>query len=887
MQLYHDALLIPRRLGTMVYFTERFLSGVRHLKPWAGAFADHWPRLDNNSVLPRLSVEVPLFEGKSAWVLQSSIHNEAPNSSRALTLGQRLIEGQTRWGTVTKVPGEFCFTDCYWEWLELVVGRNTRLLYSTRLYGAVTASLYTYDRNSDVVRAFCEAWCPSTNILHTVAGELSISLWDLWSFGGLPIKGDFYEERIPSFKELTSTSRDKTKCLPTTCQYLFQAYYSIPTKRKQKKASRSKSTQNPDGSKIQAREWSSRESMLFAELGIKDDLKDETYLAAFLSCWLCLFVFPQKGSFLRLGVFRVASLMAVGTIYSLAVPVLANIYHGLGLITKASNLIGRMDFYFSMHYVHGWLAHYFGTHYPLPTEVRGPKMTNFSGEGESIYFGEYEARELIHNGARIQWHANIQNRSKHERMVDTHDSSFLQMSYFDLPNDIGGMPPAITLDNILYHWRICMRRNTLSELYLPARSLEPCKHVTQRFTDWWTTKHGTYFEDNRHHLVSSAIPPPSQPRLLKNRGSNLGGKEIRLVEAMAPNLEEEVKVRKDESDSNKCDRYWKRPLKKAKVSGDYPDGRGLSALEVLDVPPLSPLNDHLEGLIGPDSDESLTGPHAVDSAFEEVGTSKTPVNKPTEQSLRPSSFLEEIRRGKMRVGGKDLERHSSKEGVCPKASLQKVSSAHAPLKFSELPLGASNKQTTRNPEPSQWVGEKVVSNFFQKTALCMWEDIQDKIMRTPFEYIPRLRPEIATVLSGIEKIHADGLTSLLRLLPTDKARQLNEKTSAIKEALTLVKQLRGDAKVIQERTAELSLERKELEKRLRSINAESEQLSILSCEKAEAINQQELEVAKFQDEVNTLESTPAITEEAIEALTTVCQSMEAAREEFKNFKWRL
>ncbi|KAA0057575.1 hypothetical protein E6C27_scaffold497G00470 [Cucumis melo var. makuwa] len=488
-----------------------------------------------------------------------------------------------------------------------------------------------------------------------MADELSISLWDLWSFGGLPIKGDFYEERIPSFKELTSTSRDKTKCLPTTCQYLFQAYYSIvctqrndrsasskndsqvtigswisfwylgsksydkPKTRKQKKASRSKSTQNPDGSKIQAREWSSRESMLFAELGIRDDLKDETYLAAFLSCWLCLFVFPKKGSFLRPEVFRVASLMVAGTIYSLAVPVLANIYHGLGLITKASNPIGRMDFHFPMHYVHGWLAHYFGTHYPLPREVRGPKMTNFSGEGGSIYFGKYEAHELIHNGARIQWHANLHNRNKHERMVDTHDSSFLQMSYFDLPNDIGGMPPAITLDNILYHWRICMRRNTLSELYLPARSLEPCKHVTQRFTDWWTTKHGTYFEDNRHHLVSSAIPPPSQPRLPKNRGSNLGGKEIRLVEAMAPNLEDEVN--EHESDSNKSDRHWKRPLKKTKVSGDHPDGRGLSALEVPDVPPLSPLNDHLEGLIEPDSDESLTGPHAVDSAFEEVGTS--------------------------------------------------------------------------------------------------------------------------------------------------------------------------------------------------------------------------------------------------------------------------
>uniref|UniRef100_A0A9I9DX49 Aminotransferase-like plant mobile domain-containing protein n=1 Tax=Cucumis melo TaxID=3656 RepID=A0A9I9DX49_CUCME len=280
--------------------------------------------------------------------------------------------------------------------------------------------------------------------------------------------------------------------------------------------------------------------------------------------------------------------MATSAIYSLAVQVLANIYHGLGLITKASNLIGRIDFHFPMHYVHGWLAHYFGTHYPLPTEVQGSKMTNFSDEGGSIYFGEYEALELIHNGARIQWHANLPNRNKHECMVDTHDSSFLQTSYFvsmrfcylfprcgntwiitsyspyrfgwqfgfyqDIPNALGGMPPLITPDNMLHHWRICTRRNTLSELYLSAHSLEPCKHVTQRFTDWWAMKHETYFEDNIHHLVSSAIPPPSQPNLPKNRGSNLGDKEICLVEAMVATLEDEIKEHKGESNSIKNDR---------------------------------------------------------------------------------------------------------------------------------------------------------------------------------------------------------------------------------------------------------------------------------------------------------------------------------------------
>ena len=83
------------------------------------------------------------------------------------------------------------------------------------------------------------------------------------------------------------------------------------------------------------------------------------------------------------------------------------------------------------------------------------------------------------------------------------------------------------------------------------------------------------------------------------------------------------------------------------------------------------------------------------------------------------------------------------------------------------------------------------------------------------------------------------------------------------------------------------MEKKKLESRLQSINTEFEQLTLLSGAKNEAINKQELAVVKLQNEVNTLESTPAITEEAIEAPSTVCKSMEAAREEFKNFKWKL
>ncbi|KAA0025723.1 uncharacterized protein E6C27_scaffold653G00020 [Cucumis melo var. makuwa] len=162
-----------------------------------------------------------------------------------------ISDSKFRWGTVLKVHGEFYYLSHYWEWLELVVAKNTAILKKARLFDVVMAFLYTYDRNSDTVRAFCEAWCPSTNTLHTSAGEMSIFLWNLWVVEGLPIKG------------------------------------------------------------------------------VAEEHKDKTYLTTFLSCWLCVFVFPDKQISLCLEIFKVASLMAEGYTFSLAIPVLANIYGSL------------------------------------------------------------------------------------------------------------------------------------------------------------------------------------------------------------------------------------------------------------------------------------------------------------------------------------------------------------------------------------------------------------------------------------------------------------------------------------------------------------------------------------------------------------------------------
>uniref|UniRef100_A0A9I9CV54 Uncharacterized protein n=1 Tax=Cucumis melo TaxID=3656 RepID=A0A9I9CV54_CUCME len=101
---------------------------------------------------------------------------------------------------------------------------------------------------------------------------------------------------------------------------------------------------------------------------------------------------------------------------------------------------------------------------------------------------------------------------------------------------------------------------------------------------------------------------------------------------MTPILEREVKEHKDESEATKA----------------IVVGRDLQRIQRYRVMihaerVQSPLDDHLQGLIEPNNDESLTGPQEVDSINKEVGTSMTPVAKSIEQSLHSSTFLEEIR----------------------------------------------------------------------------------------------------------------------------------------------------------------------------------------------------------------------------------------------------
>jgi len=84
----------------------------------------------------------------------------------------------------------------------------------------------------------------------------------------------------------------------------------------------------------------------------------------------------EKG-FIRPGTFEVASNMAVGCTFNIIVPVLPSIYRGLSDIFSAAQPSNSKSF-FRAHYIYGWPAFYFNTHYMFDPAPAGPLVVHYS-----------------------------------------------------------------------------------------------------------------------------------------------------------------------------------------------------------------------------------------------------------------------------------------------------------------------------------------------------------------------------------------------------------------------------------------------------------------------------------------------------------------------------
>ena len=90
------------------------------------------------------------------------------------------------------------------------------------------------------------------------------------------------------------------------------------------------------------------------------------------------------------------SLMAKDCIFSLAVPILASLYHGLNRIAYAAKPSHSQSF-FLCHYLYRWLVQYFQTQYVLRPAPPSPLMVHYFGPLSKRNNIE-DVRKLIHEG---------------------------------------------------------------------------------------------------------------------------------------------------------------------------------------------------------------------------------------------------------------------------------------------------------------------------------------------------------------------------------------------------------------------------------------------------------------------------------------------------------
>ncbi|KAK6163516.1 hypothetical protein DH2020_000380 [Rehmannia glutinosa] len=194
-----------------------------------GRYAKQWPKLTNRLHLREWSREIPPAMGSKSkmWALEATHHQLSDEPILLPTLGRNIIEGEAKWGDPIQFGGEFHYVKGYWEWTEDILSRCKNKLQAACIYDLVYVSLFTYDCNSNIVKALCEAWCPSTNTLLTSHGELFISLWDLHTLAGLPMTGFLYDEVVSSAKELTGVDEAGLRFLPHSCNRLLHAYHLL------------------------------------------------------------------------------------------------------------------------------------------------------------------------------------------------------------------------------------------------------------------------------------------------------------------------------------------------------------------------------------------------------------------------------------------------------------------------------------------------------------------------------------------------------------------------------------------------------------------------------------------------------------------------------------
>ncbi|KAH7863542.1 hypothetical protein Vadar_018885 [Vaccinium darrowii] len=262
----------------------------------------------------------------------------------------------------------------------------------------------------------------------------------LHRISGLPILGEFYEEYAPTNDILYSNK------ISSTCRALFGIYANNNSK---KLGHWTSYFVEPNEDSFQRRQ----------------NISNDVYLVGFLASWLSGFVLPHSSNSneVRPSTFVVASKMARGSIFSLAVPVLTCLYQCFNRVAVSSHpgkhaVHGPFQFFF------GWISLYF-------------QKTYSRGSGSPLNFGArfFPYLGLIGNQATGDFYLN---KSPYAQTLFVFSDNYYPRALTSEDEPKGRIKDDDNLSPFLLSYLVCLRPGILtfkfsslflSEPYAPNR----------------------------------------------------------------------------------------------------------------------------------------------------------------------------------------------------------------------------------------------------------------------------------------------------------------------------------------------------------------------------------------------------------------------------------
>ncbi|KAK6146337.1 hypothetical protein DH2020_020206 [Rehmannia glutinosa] len=664
-------------------------------------------------------------------------------------------------------------------------------------------------------------------------------------------------------------------------------YNKPPPRTEKKRVARPKSTYNPLGNLDVHGEWSPAEKASFSKINIKESLREETYLAAFLACWLCVFVLPNDDiNMIRPSTFKMAGIMASGRTVGLAVPVLASIYKGLNKIVGSSRP-SRVCSTFPVHFIHGWLAHYFKTHHQVWQGVRGPKMTTFSGEGGAKYYDPTDARKRIHKGEIVSLTCTMITKEKDFTYVDNGNAEEFERNYFlairsnYLPLWQGGyfivepysphrfsrqfgfyqvVPGALkrdvrraSLDEGIHYWRLCTLSKTFSKACLPCMPSNAKKFSSEDYKTWWNRVHGCFFQENIASLInmerSGELPEGTKP----NNGGGLIDENSQASLYVAPLVNEcnaQANKRKStshpaEESSSNADRHWKRPKK---------DSGSLPSHDVDDIA------DH------PLQIETFAEEHAIFQLEKDL------------------------------VNIDDDESQGSQRSVVRLNELARNSMVDRTTREETRDLAKATK-TPHCTTFSLFEGGKFLYKHQREFLQNMWSDLREKLANTSIDFISSIKEDVFVVLESMKSFKDFDISHLEELLKAlfaqatayDEARSISSEKGSkelLAQQLSEARDRLHDAKTKENKEfAQIMSTKDDLEsikKEIDSLQKRKKNLTASLKQQQELLQIAQAEVFDIEEEITAIESISPLSDEAVENLKVSALHLETAKEELKN-----